>query len=416
MDKYHFSPKYYIYANLATLIATYIVFSNIDNTEQYFYAPFILLGICWALLNYYFQIKHTEASSFFIDQRSTVFNLIKRSAARYLVWLAVFYSCVLLFESPYFFLSNPKTNEFLNNWFQVYLYLGPIYFFITLKFKASRTEDFYDPAVRIIHIIKQIIQCSIGKQKHKPVFSVFDKQYNRKVLLNLLMRGYFIPVMVGQLFPLMNDLLQNTISNLEQLDFFTLVNWAIALLWFAEIIAACAGYCLESRWLENRSKSIDLTAGGWLICLACYPPLNSVTSNIFPFAPMVVTNNVSDLVLNQEFLLYAAKVLELSLLATLVYCDLSLGPSGVNITFKKLQNKGAYAIVRHPATTCKLTFWWMQSMLYLQFWRWEIILGMLGWSVIYILRALSEERHLKHIPEYRQYMQTTRYRFIPGVI
>jgi protein-S-isoprenylcysteine O-methyltransferase Ste14 len=88
----------------------------------------------------------------------------------------------------------------------------------------------------------------------------------------------------------------------------------------------------------------------------------------------------------------------------------------VNITFKKLQDRGPYGIIRHPGTVCKLTFWWLQSVMYIRFWSLEYIFGQIMWSTIYILRALSEERHLSHLPEYRDYKKRVRYRFIPGVI
>ena len=46
----------------------------------------------------------------------------------------------------------------------------------------------------------------------------------------------------------------------------------------------------------------------------------------------------------------------------------------------------------------------------------QLILGHLAWNVIYVLRALTEERHLRHYAEYREYMQRVKYRFIPGLI
>jgi len=40
-----------------------------------------------------------------------------------------------------------------------------------------------------------------------------------------------------------------------------------------------------------------------------------------------------------------------------------------------------------------------------------------AWSLIYAARAITEERHLLRANNgYREYMQTVRWRFIPGVI
>jgi protein-S-isoprenylcysteine O-methyltransferase Ste14 len=40
----------------------------------------------------------------------------------------------------------------------------------------------------------------------------------------------------------------------------------------------------------------------------------------------------------------------------------------------------------------------------------------LGWTLIYVLRALTEEDHLRSVDgEYAAYAAKVRYRFIPGV-
>ncbi|MDH5259232.1 MAG: hypothetical protein OEX07_14555, partial [Gammaproteobacteria bacterium] len=420
LNTHHCHPKFYVLANFTAILISFYLFSFFSdgNIEEYFFLPLVLLAVFWSIINFFFQHK-TESKTqqnFYVDHQSKWINLLKRAIPRYLVWLVIFFSALQLFQSPYFFISNEKTNLFLSSWFEVYLYSGIPYFVITLKYKASRTEDFYDPAVRFIHIIKQIILSTTGRKKHLPAFHVMKKDYNKKVLLNLVMRGYFIPVMVGGIYPLLMTMLGRAENNFHNLNFFVVTTWIIAMLWLADTLSAATGYCMESRWTESRSRSIDLTIGGWLVCLCCYPPLNQVTSSLFAFAPDVITNNVTDLIIPHDYTMYLIRIVEISLLLSLVICDLSLGPSGVNITFKKLQNKGPYGLVRHPATTSKLSFWWLQSCLYVPFWHWEVILGQLAWSTIYILRTLSEEKHLKNFPEYRQYMKEVKYRFIPGII
>ena len=40
----------------------------------------------------------------------------------------------------------------------------------------------------------------------------------------------------------------------------------------------------------------------------------------------------------------------------------------------------------------------------------------MGWSTLYVLRALTEEDHLRSVDsEYAAYAEKVRYRFIPGV-
>jgi len=114
-------------------------------------------------------------------------------------------------------------------------------------------------------------------------------------------------------------------------------------------------------------------------------------------------------------LLYAAKILEVFFLCSIVYCDVTLSTSGANITLKKLQTKGLYGIVRHPGYTSKVLMWLARSIIYKKFWTAKYLLGTLGWVTIYTLRAITEERHLKKFAEYRDYCKKVKHRFFPGL-
>ncbi len=98
-----------------------------------------------------------------------------------------------------------------------------------------------------------------------------------------------------------------------------------------------------------------------------------------------------------------------------IYSDISLGPSVANITLKKLQTRGMYGIIRHPGAATKLLYWLLQSVFYRQFWTAKFLFGYLGWGLLYVLRALTEERHLSKFAEYRAYRKKVKYRFIPGI-
>ena len=43
------------------------------------------------------------------------------------------------------------------------------------------------------------------------------------------------------------------------------------------------------------------------------------------------------------------------------------------------------------------------------------LLYLAGWNMIYFLRAMTEERHLRADPDYRAYCEHVPYRFIPGI-
>jgi protein-S-isoprenylcysteine O-methyltransferase Ste14 len=407
------SPYIYVFATFVTAVSMLLIYQRIGFQQQWFLLPLVGLALLYAAVNFFRQLN--SASHFSLLTNINWLELLKRSIARYLVWLLIIYSAKLLYQTlPFYSSERFQANFlFLEQLLTAYLVVGMPYFMLTLIIKSSRQEDFYDPAIRLIHIGKQLITGLIKEEKNKAAYLVLRNKTNRKVLLNLVMRAYFIPIMVIQV-------LGTTLSNLEMINRITDDNhilnflyFATTFLWTMDIINATLGYCLESRWLENRSRSIDMTLTGWLVCLCCYEPLNQITGSIFPFAPFVATHNPQDLIIANLNFLIAFKLVEIVLLCAHIYSDISLGPSIVNITFKKLQNRGPYGLVRHPGTTSKLLYWLSQSIIYKQFWTLKMIYGYSMWAAIYIARALTEERHLKKYTQYREYMKKVKYRFLP---
>jgi len=383
---------------------------------EYFFAPTLGLAVVYGLINLVRQKK--GLSDFSAESKPNFTRLLRRSLARYLVWLPIFYIAAHAYRMvPYYNDASAQPAwHFFDVMLKLYLVGGLPYFLITLTIKSSRVEDFYDPAVRIIHLIKQTLYRFFRSDGRYSPLRAFKKRYNRKVLLNLAMRAYFIPIMVTQVYTALYQSVALTANRFNDFNFLTVLFWLTAILWLCDLTNASVAYSFESRWLENRTRSIDLTITGWAVCLFCYYPLNNITSNIFPFAYGVVDGNPGSLIVPELGFFYAVKLMEVSLLALHIYIDVSLGISVANISLKKLQTTGPYGMVRHPGTTTKLAFWFLVSACYSAFWSWPIILGQMAWSSLYVARALTEERHLRQHEEYREYMKKVRYRFIPGLL
>lgn len=399
------SPHLFVLTSFSTAIASFLFFSKNGVNDKYFFIPMLALGVIYGIINLVRQYRGN--SHFSVQKNINYLLMLKKSAARYVVWL------VILFIASKFYELHPYYNQYKNNltffsyFFKLYLIFGLPYFFVTLIVKSSATEDFYDPAVRIIHIAKSIFR--------RMDFMVLRNKYNRKVLLNMVMRCYFIPIMVIQVYGNIENSIRYSAHNFAGYNFFTICLWLSAILWLTDILNASLSYCIESRWIENRSRSIDLTVGGWLVCLACYAPINEVTGTLFPFGPLAAGNNQALIIADNITFFTILKVLEIVVLVAHIYADVSLGPSVANITLKKLQTSGLYGIIRHPGTTFKLMLWWTQSVFYMEFWKPSYIFGHLMWNVLYILRAFTEERHLNKHKEYREYKKKTKHRFIPGI-
>jgi protein-S-isoprenylcysteine O-methyltransferase Ste14 len=79
--------------------------------------------------------------------------------------------------------------------------------------------------------------------------------------------------------------------------------------------------------------------------------------------------------------------------------------------------------VRHPAYTGKNIAWWIGALpvvggAFSQSFGAGLlaIVSMATWTAVYVLRALTEERHLLMIDNgYAEYMKTVPYRFLPKI-
>lgn len=409
-------PRQYFIATAVAVFSSYYLFNRFAIDPRYHLAPLALLAVLYAALNFARQLR--GASDFQVHWKLNGMRLFKRALTRYLVWLALITSGFALLRVVPITSSEITTavHGFLDDFILVYLVLGLPYFYLTLLCKASRVEDFYDPVVRLLHLFKQPLLRLIRGDNLRSITRVLRNRYNRKVLLNLLMRMYFLPIMLLQLtvyFPYALNLHNDAFSGQNLL---ATLYWITAMLWLLDMTNAALAYLVESRWLENRSRSIDMSITGWAVCLICYEPFSNVTGAVFPFAPFLANGDVSALLVPSVDFLVAIKVVEILVLGLHIYVDVSLGTSVANITLKQLQTRGAYGIIRHPGTSTKLLFWFVVACGYSQFWSVKFLFGFCAWAALYIARALTEERHLSQYAEYRDYQQKVRYRFIPGVV
>ena len=102
------------------------------------------------------------------------------------------------------------------------------------------------------------------------------------------------------------------------------------------------------------------------------------------------------------------------LLFVYTWASVSLGTRASNLTNRGIVAKGAYKIVRHPAYIAKVTAWWVMLIPLLSN-NPMVVTGMFVWTIIYFLRAVTEERHLSQDADYVAYCQKVKWRFIPGV-
>jgi protein-S-isoprenylcysteine O-methyltransferase Ste14 len=182
------------------------------------------------------------------------------------------------------------------------------------------------------------------------------------------------------------------------------------LLFIIDVGIASIGYSFGSRWLDNRTKSVDATWSGWIVALLCYPPLNTAFTSQFISYQGLPTHQL----ITGEHALAVVLAVVLLLYVIYVWATVALGFKFSNLTNRGIVSQGPYSIVRHPAYAAKNMAWWVDNTFVLtNIWA---TVGMILWNVIYILRALTEERHLGKDKMYDAYCKKVKYKFIPKII
>lgn len=266
----------------------------------------------------------------------------------------------------------------------VLLLLLPIY----VRWSDSRLiepEDEYASIGRVI----------LGKQRwnwpaHKPL------------ILAWAVKILFIPVMYGGLQITLLELLLYR----PNLNPATLVAWLFTFGLSFDILIATIGYLCTSRLLATDVRSTDSTWSGWLVCMICYPPLWVVIKAIREQADNVTW----DQWLSPDqpiYWLWAALIV--SSWGIYWLSTASFGVRFSNLTYRGLVAHGPYRYSKHPAYWGKNIYWWLHTVPFVGVTTaGELARNFLGLgfvSLIYYLRAKTEERHLSKFQEYRSYCE-----------
>jgi hypothetical protein len=186
------------------------------------------------------------------------------------------------------------------------------------------------------------------------------------------------------------------------------ISWGLDLgyniVFFVDCGWALAGYSSESRWLGNKTRSVEPTPFGWLVCLACYPPYNNVTGTYLPLegGPQHFG----------ETTLLVFRAITVGLFAIYACATVAFGLKFSNLTHRGVVSRGPYRFVRHPAYLCKCTAWWLEHLPTMTVTKGLFLSLLCG---VYGLRAWTEERHLGKDPAYREYKKKVRWVLLPGI-
>lgn len=334
-------------------------------------------------------------------------------------------------------LNHPYYQEaFFTNWrvmcallFSVYLFGGLPYAVITCYQRTGMVDDTRDPGFMLLLVFR----CA-GRLLRRPRTwpRLRRAVWNRRaglVARDLMVKLFFVPVMTSFFFGNYGDLLRSlplspppgtfgqqpvTSATVSPRSWYQLIFHSFMLM---DVALGLIGYLCASRWLGNKSVSVEPTGLGWAVALACYPPFNSISGQLLPYQwtpagsrPLLDAVGPGGLSLVLDDTL---RVVALFGYAIYVFATMAFGLRFSNLTHRGVIERGPYAWIRHPAYVGKNLAWWAENIrMFASPWQ---FLFMMGWNVIYLLRALTEERHLMRDPQYRAYCERVRYRFVPGL-
>lgn len=317
-----------------------------------------------------------------------------------------------LFGSPSFAFTGA---EFLFTAAFVYAVLVSGYFAIERQPEVSKSLRFWQLAMVLV-----LSPRSLWMQ-HK-----LDRE-DRVAVLATLLKALFGPLMGMALMTATMSLLANfmaiaatDVTHYSLRELFDLHGFwfMFHLIVIADVLVYTVGYLVEMPQLGNRIRSVDPTMLGWVAALICYAPFNIVVGT-FLGAPGSEFPRFENSTLH-----FAANSALLILMAVYTSASLALGFKASNLTHRGIVARGPYRYVRHPAYACKNMAWWIGSVplawaaFEKSFLEGAVVLAsVVGWTLLYVLRAVTEEDHLRGVDgDYAAYATGVRYRFIPGLI
>lgn len=224
-------------------------------------------------------------------------------------------------------------------------------------------------------------------------------------VLGWLVKGYFLPIMVGDMIGI--------------LPIYRYENWAIWELSFdkafellfrslvsLELVFVVVGYAMGCRLFNSHIRAVENTMLGWVAALVTYGPFLSLTfSRYFDYRSDKIDWN--HWLLNDPIMYKVWGVTIIVLMLIHMWCDACFGLRFSNLTHRGIVTNGCYRFCKHPAYLIKNVRWWMVSVPFISVTGFEdglrnsLILGAVG--LLYMVRCYAEERLLSRDPVYQEY-------------
>ncbi len=213
------------------------------------------------------------------------------------------------------------------------------------------------------------------------------------------LKAFFIPLYGASVYALLQMALR-----LELSGPFGWLMLAVLLAYTIDLSFGVCGYLFASNDLVPTVRSTQTLLSGWIVCLACYGPIFAHWPD---FALVVGTEITWPERMTGDPLLLVAAAAMLVLLVLYVSATVCFGLRFSNLSNRGLVATGPYRLMKHPAYFAHAGNAWIISLVFLPAAGIELGLGQwlvpLAFTLLYTLRSLTEERHMREDPDYVAY-------------
>jgi isoprenylcysteine carboxyl methyltransferase (ICMT) family protein YpbQ len=324
-----------------------------------------------------------------LPSRDSLVNILERASLKLIGLFASLAAVAFLY-----WLFPEYERNYYDNFFEIiriillWIPIVAIPYFIYVEWRLPREDDGYLQAARLV----------MGK------WSTIDWDTLTKHSLSWLVKGFFVPIMIG-------DVVNN-------LDFLRTANWNFLEVTFAqgfsvlfssfvylELVYVAAGYIFTLRLLDTHIRAVDRTLYGWVIALIAYTPfLHLIWGRYLAYN----TDGIGwmDLFSSNPTLLVVWGSAIIVLVVLHFWSDACFGLRFSNLTNRGIITNGLYRYMKHPAYVIKNIRWWMVAVPFVSVSPVEafrLSTMLLGVNLVYTLRSYTEEKLLSQDPVYVEY-------------
>jgi protein-S-isoprenylcysteine O-methyltransferase Ste14 len=208
------------------------------------------------------------------------------------------------------------------------------------------------------------------------------------------LKAFFVPLYALSLFALLRTLMALSIGGVADA-----LTGAVLLAFTVDVSFGLSGYLFASNRLAETVRSTQPRLLGWAVCVACYEP---VFAHWPAFRQVVLTEITWPSLIASPPQHVAAAVAMLLLLGLYVSATVVFGLRFSNLTNRGVITSGPYRLMKHPAYFAHAANAWIISLVFLPF-SFASMLVPVAFTVLYRLRAVTEEQHMSEDPAYRAY-------------